>query len=228
MTRAMLDTTSAEPPRLSAATDMRTAVIEALRASGLVQVDFDDEQSAPCLHNDGETRCVACGIALRVPGVSLDEAQVCSLCRRYERNRERINAYFSDSAALSRLLRRDGRSRGGGFDCMLLYSGGKDSTYALYKLVELGLSVTTFTLDNGFISGRALENIQRVTTSLGIAHTTLRPAGIGETLKDSLQRLSTPCVGCFRSLLDHALARADAEGVGFVVTGLSRGQIMQE
>jgi hypothetical protein len=207
----------------------RAMVVSALLKSPLVSIDLADQVDTDSRRfNIDEARCDCCGISIRYPGVSFDEWQVCSHCRRYQQDRERSEAWFSEAAYLVRLLTQLPRDERAQFDCMLLYSGGKDSTYALYKLVEMGLSVTTFTLDNGFISARALDNIDRVTKKLGVTHLTLKPAGVGETIRNSLSRFSTPCMGCFRSLLDHALTRADKLGVRFIVTGLSRGQIMQE
>ena len=56
--------------------------------------------------------------------------------------------------------------RRGEHDCVVLFSGGKDSTYMLYQLVALGLKPLTFTLDNGFISDGAKDNIRRAAAHL--------------------------------------------------------------
>lgn len=53
------------------------------------------------------------------------------------------------------------------YDAVMCYSGGKDSTYTLMLAVKkYGLKVLSFTLDNGFISPVAFDNINRVTDAL--------------------------------------------------------------
>jgi hypothetical protein len=202
------------------------AAVKTLTDSGLVNVLQGDGSVAE--GEEDELRCARCGISIRFPGVSFDSARVCSICRAYALNRERIDAYFGSMRELAKILApRVGRDRGK-FDCLLLYSGGKDSTYALYQLVEIGLSLMTFTFDNGFISHKALDNISRVTKSLGVKHIIFHPTTVKSTLKDSLSRYSTPCAGCFKGLLENAVTIADENQIPFIVTGLSRGQIIQE
>ena len=60
--------------------------------------------------------------------------------------------------------------RTGPYDCLHLLSGGKDSTYALLRLVELGFQPYALTLDNGFISDQAMENVRRTVEFLGVDH----------------------------------------------------------
>ena len=52
----------------------------------------------------------------------------------------------------------------------MLLSGGKDSTYAMAQLVEMGVNVLAYTLDNGYISDEAKANIERVAAHLGVDH----------------------------------------------------------
>jgi tRNA(Ile)-lysidine synthase TilS/MesJ len=53
--------------------------------------------------------------------------------------------------------------------CLMLYSGGKDSTHALHQLVTVyQWQVTAFTYDNGFLAKTAHENISRVCDALGV------------------------------------------------------------
>ena len=88
-------------------------------------------------------------------------------------------------------VRRIGARRGGRrFDCLMLYSGGKDSTYALCRLVDAGYSVRAFTLDNGFISASARDNINRVAARLGVTVDFATPPGMAAIFRDSLARFS--------------------------------------
>ncbi|AXB47406.1 condensation domain-containing protein [Amycolatopsis albispora] len=172
--------------------------------------------------------CVRCGITGKYPGLTFDDAGVCSLCVLYEENREQIDAYWGDLSELAPKLRAKAEAAGSEYDCLLLFSGGKDSTYVLYRLVDLGLRVMTFTFDNGFISTTALRNVEEVTGELGIEHVTKTRADQNKIFLLSLQEHKSVCNGCFRSLLDLSTELAHHRGIPSIVTGLSRGQIMDE
>jgi acyl carrier protein len=110
---------------------------------------------------------------------------------------------------------------------MMLYSGGKDSSYALCRLVEMGLSVYAFTLDNGFISEGAKENIRRVTRQLDVPVEFATTPAMNAIFRDSLMRFSNVCNGCFKTIYSLSMTRARELGIPIIVTGLSRGQMFE-
>lgn len=201
-------------------TSLRERVAGALRASGLVS---ECAVVAPSQAQRSQ-RCTRCALTGSYPGLQFDAAGVCDACHIYESRHERVSLWFRPFAELKGRLTR----AGGEHDCLLLYSGGKDSTYALYRLIDLGLRVLTFTFDNGFISPRALQNIERVTGELGVEHVTGRAEAMPDVLRESLERTSSVCPGCFKGLLSLSLDLACERGVPAIVTGLSRGQILEE
>ncbi|MGW1776995.1 condensation domain-containing protein [Streptomyces sp. NPDC002104] len=172
--------------------------------------------------------CDRCGISARYPGITFDASGVCDLCAMYEAKGQDVLSYFGDVDAFVRLVRARAEERGSDYDCLLLYSGGKDSSYVLYRLIELGLRVRTFTFDNGFISKTALRNVDTITSDLGIEHVTATHADQNKVFLQSLQQHKSVCNGCFRSLLDLSTQHAHDLGIPTIVTGLSRGQIMDE
>lgn len=63
------------------------------------------------------------------------------------------------------------------YDCLVLYSGGKDSSYSLYVIKKiLKLKPLALTIDNGFISQAVLPNMKAVLDSLEIDHIIFKPA----------------------------------------------------
>ena len=57
----------------------------------------------------------------------------------------------------------------GKYDCLIGFSGGKDSTYLLYIMKEkYKLNVCAYTFDTGFLSEQAKKNIKNITERLGI------------------------------------------------------------
>lgn len=173
-------------------------------------------------------RCVRCGISSAAEGIRLSENGVCTECKVYDEHKDFFDAYFKNYSELQDILEQAKWRSRSEYDCILLYSGGKDSTYVLYKLKELGLKLLAFTFDNGFISRQAIDNINDITAELGVKSVIFTHAEMNEVFKESLQKYSTVCKGCFKAILDLSLSLADDLGIETIVTGLSRGQIAEE
>ena len=171
--------------------------------------------------------CVRCGLPSNVPGVEFDAAGVCATCHSYDRIKEQAAVYFRTPDDLRAIRDAARRNRTGRYDCLHLLSGGKDSTFALYQLVELGFEVRTMTLDNGFISDGAKDNVRRSVAELGVDHEFVTSEVMNEIFRDSLERHSNVCHGCYKTLYTLATTRADELGIPVIVTGLSRGQLFE-
>ncbi len=172
-------------------------------------------------------RCSLCGLPDNIPGVTFDEMGRCSTCEAFSEVKSSANEWFKSPDDLRNLLQNKRDSIKTVYDCMHLLSGGKDSTFALYKLVELGATPFVLTLDNGYISDEAKMNIDRVISDLGLAHEYVSPQNMTDIFRESLQKFSNVCNGCYKSLYVMATARADALGIPIIVTGLSRGQLFE-
>lgn len=176
----------------------------------------------PTLH-----RCVRCGLPDNVPGVDFDDAGVCSTCHAFDRVRSVADTWFRTEADLGRELRERAERGAGRYDCLFLLSGGKDSTYALYRIVEFGFRPFVLTLDNGFISDEAKDNIRRVVEHLDLDHEFATTEHMAEIFRDSLATYSDVCHGCYKTIYTLATNRAVDLGIPAIVTGLSRGQLFE-
>ncbi len=175
-----------------------------------------------------EERCARCGLSTLHPGTVLDSDGICNVCKRFDDYSERATDYFQDETMLRDIFDKSRTAHPDAeYDCLALLSGGKDSTYALGRLVDMGLNVHAFTLDNGYISEEALANISRVVQELGVSHEFGRTDAMNEVFVDSLRRHSNVCNGCFKVIYTLALQRADALNIPIIVTGLSRGQFFE-
>ncbi len=172
-------------------------------------------------------RCVRCGLGDDVPDIVVDADGVCSACHAHDLVAPQAASWFRTVDDLRAEL-ADARGRStGDYDVLHLLSGGKDSTYALHQLVELGARVRSITLDNGFISDGAKENVRRATERLGVDHEFVTVDAMNEIFRDSLDRFSNVCQGCYKTIYTVALATADRLGIPAIVTGLSRGQFFE-
>jgi amino acid adenylation domain-containing protein/non-ribosomal peptide synthase protein (TIGR01720 family) len=171
--------------------------------------------------------CVGCGLPSNYPGVHFDDEGICSQCHSYERIKDRAQTYFKSMDDLHKLFEEGKSRKKGDYDCLALVSGGKDSSYMLSQLAGMGLKVLSFTLDNGYISEQAKENIKKVSAYLGVDHLFGTTPAMNAIFVESLQQYSNVCNGCFKTLYTLAVNVAREKGIPFIVTGLSRGQFFE-
>lgn len=171
--------------------------------------------------------CDRCGLGTDVPGITIDRGGICSTCRDFDRIEPQTRSWFRTETDLDAALTEARRRATGDADCLHLLSGGKDSTYALYQLVERGWRVHALTLDNGFISEGAKDNVRRSVADLGITHEFVTTDAMNEIFRDSLDRFANVCNGCYKTIYTLATARAHELGIPVIVTGLSRGQFFE-
>ena len=128
-------------------------------------------------------RCQQCVISAKVPHITL-KGGVCNLCREFN-DAEVIAAeqqweekYLAHQRKqLHELLTSHQNQGPRRYDALVLSSGGKDSTYMLFRLRKEypGLRLLTLTLDNGFYSKIALDTAQEVSRKLDVDHILFKP-----------------------------------------------------
>lgn len=176
--------------------------------------------------NSPITYCDRCGIASNYPDITFVDG-ICHICRDFDVYRDSADAYFSDMNAFRDVAAAMRAGRCGKYDCVVLLSGGKDSTYVLCQVVDHGLNPLVFTLDNGYISDEAKANIRRVTEQLGVDHVFGPTEHMDAIFADSLARFSNVCNGCFKVIYTLSVKLARQHNIGYIVTGLSRGQFFE-
>jgi N-acetyl sugar amidotransferase len=132
--------------------------------------------------------CAKCIMPDTKPDLFFDDEGVCSACRAYE-NRSVID-WDGRRSELDRVLNQH-RSRNGYWDCVVPVSGGKDSTYQVIRVLELGMTplcVTATTCDLSELGRRNIENIKK----LGVDHIQLSP---NPNVRAKLNRIGLEEVG---------------------------------
>lgn len=109
-------------------------------------------------------RCAKCILPESMPFISFDEKGVCNYCRSYcPRNVPR------PKEDLLRLVEPYRRARGA--ECIVPFSGGRDSCHALHLVVnELKLRPVAYTYDWGMLTDLARRNASRLCGQLGVEH----------------------------------------------------------
>ena len=179
------------------------------------------------IKNIGLRHCIKCGLASNHPQAKIDKKGICQLCHNFEKQRDIANKYFKDEKDLYHILSLAREKRTGKYDCLMLYSGGKDSTYALYRIVEMGANPLVFSFDNGYISEGAKENIARVVEDLCLNLIWGHTDAMGDIFVDSLRRFSNVCNGCQKVINTLSVNLAREKGIHYIITGLSRGQFFE-
>ncbi|WP_268988888.1 amino acid adenylation domain-containing protein [Xanthomonas albilineans] len=171
--------------------------------------------------------CARCGIASNFPNTSFDEHGVCNHCHAYDKYRNVVEDYFRTEDELRTIFEQVKAHNRPRYDCLVAFSGGKDSTYALCRVVDMGLRVLAYTLDNGYISDEAKANVDRVVRELGVDHRYLGTPHMNAIFVDSLNRHSNVCNGCFKTIYTLGINLAHEVGVSDIVMGLSKGQLFE-
>jgi len=170
--------------------------------------------------------CSECGLPSNYPNTDFDENGVCQVCITFKDYKDQAQKYFKTEDELRNILLSQ-RGKNPNYDCISLLSGGKDSSYILARLTDMGLRVLAFTLDNGYISEQAKGNIKRIVSKLGVDHIYGTTEHMNKIFVDSLHRHQNVCNGCFKTIYTLSTQIALEKQIPFVVTGLSRGQFFE-
>jgi N-acetyl sugar amidotransferase len=107
--------------------------------------------------------CRRCVMPETKPDLYIDDEGICSACRNFDA-RQDVD-WVERRSELVELLDRYGSPDGSNYDCLIPVSGGKDSTYQVLRMLELGrnpLCVTATTDKLSAIGRRNIENLKRL------------------------------------------------------------------
>jgi len=115
--------------------------------------------------------CKRCLCTENIPGIKFDENGVCNYCHKHDdMNREYpISKDLFDKQMQQ--IKQD--NKGYEFDAVIGVSGGCDSSYLLWKVVEAGLNVLAVHWDNNWNTKTATENMDKVNSELGVSVETI-------------------------------------------------------
>jgi tRNA(Ile)-lysidine synthase TilS/MesJ len=179
--------------------------------------------------------CKKCVLPSSYPRIKFNEEGICNFCTDQAAEKSEKEIVEQSRGEVAKILANKG---GGEYDAIVCYSGGKDSTYTLMLAVrKYGLKVLAFTLDNGFISRTAFNNIHRTVDALGVDHITVRPAKpkIRAIIRAStlfpiynprtLLRISANCQSCISIVNITAIKLAYEKRAPVILAGFTLGQI---
>jgi N-acetyl sugar amidotransferase len=133
--------------------------------------------------------CKKCVMPNTKPDLIIDEFGICNACSSFS-NRSNIDwdARYKDLIDLTNKYKSKNQSN---WDCVIPVSGGKDSTYQVVKILQLGLNplcVTSTTCDLSEIGRMNIENIKK----LGVDYIEFSPNAI---IRSKLNRIGLMNIG---------------------------------
>jgi len=107
-------------------------------------------------------RCTKCLLPETMPFIQFDSKGICNYCINYK-----LLNKPKPKEELFNLVEPYRRSKGA--DCIVPFSGGRDSSYSLHLIVnELKMKPITYSYDWGMVTDLARRNISRMCSQLGV------------------------------------------------------------
>lgn len=181
------------------------------------------------IDKDNSKRCSRCTLPDNFRNIRFDKDGVCNFCHNHDEYIGQFRRFpLAEKIFLEQVEENRGRYQ---YDCAVGLSGGKDSIYNLYKIVnDYHLKVLAITFDNDFQSEAAENYIRKVVDDLHVDHVVLRfDRGLHYDLyKQAAVHLGWPCIAC--SFLGLALAQRYCfdQKIPLFVHARARNQMLRE
>lgn len=123
------------------------------------------------------------------PDILFDAAGICSACRHFERRGE--VDWDERRAELDEVLERYRSRSGADYSCIIPVSGGKDSTFQVIRMLELGMNPLCVTATTDRLSAIGRRNIENI-KNLGVDYFEV---SVNPVVRRRINRLALTQVG---------------------------------
>ncbi len=163
--------------------------------------------------------CSKCVMPETAETLAFDSAGVCTVCRQVEFKTDNID-WTARKAEFATIV---DEVRGKfDYDCIVPFSGGKDSTYTLWYLMkELKLKPLVVRFDHGFMRPTLTDNNLKTFRALGCDVTTFTPNWqvVRKLMFESLRRRADFCWHCHTGIFAYPMWVALEKKVPLVIWG---------
>ncbi|MFA6384507.1 MAG: 7-cyano-7-deazaguanine synthase [Candidatus Omnitrophota bacterium] len=173
--------------------------------------------------------CVKCVLPESKPDIWLDSQGVCNICREHEKSSGRSQQTVFLETEFVKLLNQNQTK--GPYDCLVMCSGGKDSTASLYYMKKrYKRNPLAFTFDHGFETDDAMDNVRKAVDILGVDHIIFRSDFMKDMFADiartgSKAVICHPCSIWYMQLTFDVAARYD---IPVIIAGWTKGQATKQ
>ncbi len=157
------------------------------------------------------------------PDITINDEGICSVCLEYEKLEQPLNK--SLESEFIKLL--NAYKSKGEYDCLVMCSGGKDSTSALYYMKKrYKLNPLAFTFDHGFETEEAIENIKKAVEILKVDFLFFKSDFMREMFTEMVKSGSNAvlCHPCSIWYMDLAFKMAFRFSIPIIIAGWTKGQ----
>jgi N-acetyl sugar amidotransferase len=163
--------------------------------------------------------CVKCGLPETYETIEFDDSGLCNICQQHKYKRERID-WAERKLVFDELVEQHrGKNE---YDCIVPFSGGKDSTFTLNYLVkEYKLKPLVVQFNHGFMRPNLLQNNERTFKKLGVDVISFTPNWkvVKRLMLEALVRKGDFCWHCHTGIFAYPMQLAIKFGVPLVVWG---------
>lgn len=164
-------------------------------------------------------KCTKCGLPETYETIEFDDHGVCNICRQFEFRQESID--WSNRKIMLEKLINEHRGKYD-YDCLVPFSGGKDSTFTLYHLVkEYGLKPLVMQFNHGFMRPTLLKNNERTFKQLGVDVLSFTPNWkvVKRLMLEALIRKGDFCWHCHTGIFSYPMHIAIKYNIPLVFWG---------
>jgi N-acetyl sugar amidotransferase len=164
-------------------------------------------------------RCARCLLLETHDTIVFDAEGVCNVCRNIEHKREKVDWVAREREFAGILEEYRGKHA---YDCIVPFSGGKDSTFTLWALVKrYGLKPLVVCFDHGFMRPTVLANTERAVRNLGVDFLKFRASWkvVKKLMVESLRRKGDFCWHCHTGIFSFPMQMALRFQVPLVIWG---------
>ena len=170
-------------------------------------------------------RCVQCTLPITWETIYFDESGVCNICKNWEAKQRDIDWKKREEVLVEQFTKV--KSLGRPYDCIVPFSGGKDTTFTLWAIVrKYGLKPLVVSFDHGFYRPRMLENRTRVFRELGVDVITFTPNWpiVKRLMLEALIRKGDFCWHCHAGIFSYPMKMAVKFSIPLVIWGEGGGE----
>jgi N-acetyl sugar amidotransferase len=164
-------------------------------------------------------RCIKCNLPETHETITFDEFGVCNICNQHVFKAGAINWEQRKKDLDELIAQYRGRND---YDCLVPFSGGKDSTFTLNYLVkEYGIKPLVVRFDHGFLRPNLEENVKRTVRRLGVDILTFTPNWkvVQKLMLQSLLEKGDFCWHCHTGIFSYPMHLAIEKNIPLIVWG---------